>query len=123
MYKNNATLGVGKLDYIIASGTEQKNIQDVFNLESYLHLDEISPMQTSYTQAPEDRDTGGGGDDPSSGTSKTKESPSPSPSSSSSKSAASGIEPSGDGGGEEKDDSSSSSTRDTDAEGTTNRGD
>lgn len=120
MYKNNATLGVGKLDYIIASGTEQKNIQDVFNLESYLHLDEISPMQTSYTQAPEDRDTGG--DDPSSGTSKTKESPSPSPSSSSSKSAASGIEPSG-GGGEEKDDSSSSSTRDTDAEGTTNRGD
>jgi len=121
VYKNNATLGVGKLDYIIASGTEQKNIQDVFNLESYLHLDEISPMQTSYTQAPEDRDTGGG-DDPSSGTSKTKESQSPSPSSS--KSAASGIEPSGDGGGEEKDDSSSSSTRDTDAEGTTNhRGD
>jgi len=120
VYKNNATLGVGKLDYIIASGTEQKNIQDVFNLESYLHLDEISPMQTSYTQAPEDRDTGG--DDPSSGTSKTKESQSPSPSSS--KSAASGIEPSGDGGGEEKDDSSSSSTRDTDAEGTTNhRGD
>lgn len=120
MYKNNATLGVGKLDYIIASGTEQKNIQDVFNLESYLHLDEISPMQTSYTQAPEDRNAGGG-DDPSSGTSETKESPSPS----SSKSAASGIEPSGDGGGEEKDDSSSSSTRDdTDAEGTTNhRGD
>lgn len=122
MYKNNATLGVGKLDYIIASGTEQKNIQDVFNLESYLHLDEISPMQTSYTQAPEDRDAAAGDDDPSSGTSKTKESQSPSPSSS--KSAASGIEPSDDGGGgEEKGDSSSSSTRNTDAKGTTHHGD
>lgn len=80
MYKNNATLGVGKLDYIVASGTKQKNIQDVLTLEKYLHLDEIQPMQTSYTQAPEDREDNSG----SSSSSDKKESSS------------SGIEPSGD---------------------------
>lgn len=80
VYKNNATLGVGKLDYIVASGTKQKNIQDVLTLEKYLHLDEIQPMQTSYTQAPEDREDNSG----SSSSSDKKESSS------------SGIEPSGD---------------------------
>lgn len=54
-YKDNATLGVGKLDYFIASGVKQKNIQDQLNLESFLKLDEIVPMQTSYTQTAEDR--------------------------------------------------------------------
>ena len=54
-YKENATLGVGKLDYFIASGIKQKNIQDQLNLESFLKLDEIVPMQTSYTQTAEDR--------------------------------------------------------------------
>ena len=58
-YKTNATLGVGKLDYIIASGIKQKNIQDQMYLEKFLKLDEIVPMQTSYTQTAEDReDTG-----------------------------------------------------------------
>jgi hypothetical protein len=28
VYRQNATLGIGKLDYIIASGVKQKNIQD-----------------------------------------------------------------------------------------------
>ena len=54
-YKNNATLGIGKLDFIIASGTKQRHINDVFELESYLHLDRIQPLQTSYTQTAEDR--------------------------------------------------------------------
>ena len=54
-YKENATLGVGKLDYFIASGVKQKNIQDQLNLESFLKLDQIVPMQTSYTQTAEDR--------------------------------------------------------------------
>lgn len=53
----NATLGVGKLDYFIASGIKQKNIQDQLNLESFLGLDTITPMQTSYTQTAEDRET------------------------------------------------------------------
>ena len=54
-YKENATLGVGKLDYFIASGIKQKNIQDQLNLESFLKLNEIVPMQTSYTQTADDR--------------------------------------------------------------------
>lgn len=55
IYRSNATLGIGKLDYIIASGIKQKNIEDQLNLESFLKLDKISPMQTSYTQTAEDR--------------------------------------------------------------------
>lgn len=55
IYRNNATLGIGKLDYIIASGVKQKNIQDNFNLEQFLKLDQITPLQTSYTQTAEDR--------------------------------------------------------------------
>ena len=55
VYKDNATLGVNKLDYLIASGINQRNIQDTLNLEGFLKLDEITPMQTSYTQTAEDR--------------------------------------------------------------------
>lgn len=55
-YKENATLGVGKIDYLIASGTKQRHIQDAFHLESFLDLTQITPMQTSYTQTAEDRD-------------------------------------------------------------------
>ena len=55
IYKDNATLGVAKLDYLIASGIKQKNIEDVLDLEEKLHLDRITPMQTSYTQTAEDR--------------------------------------------------------------------
>lgn len=53
VYKDNATLGVGKLDYFVASGIKQKNIKDTFDLESYLKFDSIKPMQTSYTQSAE----------------------------------------------------------------------
>lgn len=56
IYKNNATLGVGKLDYIIASGIKQIDLQDTFELEKFLKLDEIKPMQTSYTQTAVDRE-------------------------------------------------------------------
>lgn len=55
IYKENATLGVGKLDYIIATGIKQKDIVDQLYLEDFLKLDEIKPMQTSYTQTAEDR--------------------------------------------------------------------
>lgn len=55
VYKNNATLGVGKLDYLVASGIKQRNIEDMLDLEQYLHLDKITPMQTSYTQTAADR--------------------------------------------------------------------
>jgi hypothetical protein len=64
-YKDNATLGVGKLDFIVASGIKQRHIQDAFNLESFLDLTQITPMQTSYTQTAEDRADEDGKDDPS----------------------------------------------------------
>lgn len=54
-YKDNATLGVGKLDYIVASGIKQKDISDQLFLEDFLGLNDIKPMQTSYTQTAEDR--------------------------------------------------------------------
>lgn len=55
IYKNNATLGVGKLDYFIAAGVKQINISDQLHLEDFLNLEDITPMQTSYTQTAEDR--------------------------------------------------------------------
>lgn len=54
-YKENATLGVGKIDYIVASGIKQRHIQDIINLESFLDLTQLTPLQTSYTQTAEDR--------------------------------------------------------------------
>lgn len=82
-YKDNATLGIGKIDYIVASGTKQRHIQDVFDLESRLDLTQIVPLQTSYTQTAEDR--------------KQEETPSKS----SEEQKEPGIEPSGDEGSEE----------------------
>lgn len=55
MFRDNATLGVGKLDYFIAAGIKQKDIPDQLSLEDHLHLNDITPMQTSYTQTAEDR--------------------------------------------------------------------
>ena len=55
VFKNNATLGVNKIDYLIASGIEQKHISDVLLLEKTLGLENITPMQTSYTQTAKDR--------------------------------------------------------------------
>lgn len=54
-FKTNATLGVGKLRYVVASGIKQKNIQDTLYLETFLGLNNLTPMQTSYTQTAEDR--------------------------------------------------------------------
>lgn len=55
-FKDNATLGVAKIDYIIASGIKQRNISDTFELEKYLDLNNnITPFQTSFTQTAEDR--------------------------------------------------------------------
>ncbi len=58
-YRNNATLGVNKLDFVIASGVKQMHIEDQLKLENFLHFDKITPMQTSYTQTAEDRSNDG----------------------------------------------------------------
>lgn len=63
VFKTNATLGVNKIDYIIASGIEQKNISDVLKLEQTLGLEDITPMQTSYTQTAEDRNAASGSEE------------------------------------------------------------
>lgn len=49
-YKESATLGVGKMEFIIASWTKQSHIQSKMELEDFLKLDELKPLSTSYTQ-------------------------------------------------------------------------
>lgn len=71
VYKDNATLGVGKIDYFIAAGVKQKNLADMLDLEKYLHLDRITPMQTSYTQTAEDREEDSTKNDDKGSTNKT----------------------------------------------------
>jgi hypothetical protein len=55
VYRQNATLGVGKIDYLVASGIKQKHIEDTFELESFLDLSRITPLQSSHTQTADDR--------------------------------------------------------------------
>lgn len=49
-YKEGATLGVTKLEYIVASGVKQVNLDSKFELEDMLQLDKLKPLSTSYTQ-------------------------------------------------------------------------
>lgn len=49
-YKEGATLGVNKLEYIVASGVKQVNLASKFELEDVLKLDQLKPLSTSYTQ-------------------------------------------------------------------------
>jgi hypothetical protein len=49
IYRNNATLGVGKLQFVVASGMDQKHINDQLKLEEMLGLNNIKPLQSSYT--------------------------------------------------------------------------
>lgn len=58
-YKEGATLGVSKLEYIIASGIKQVNIGSKIELENYLQLDKLKPLSTAYTQ----KDNNKSGDD------------------------------------------------------------
>lgn len=50
IYKEGATLGVGKLEYIVSTGTKQVDIQAKIDLEGFLKLDQLKPLSTSYTQ-------------------------------------------------------------------------
>ena len=49
-YKEGATLGVTKLEYIVASGVKQVTLKNKIELENLLKLDELKPLSTSYTQ-------------------------------------------------------------------------
>lgn len=50
LYKEGATLGITKLEYIVATGIKQINLASKIELEDYLKLDKLKPLSTSYTQ-------------------------------------------------------------------------
>ena len=47
--KEGATLGVSKLEYIVGLGTKQVDIPAKIELESFLKLESLTPLSTSYT--------------------------------------------------------------------------
>lgn len=52
IYHQSATLGIGVLDYIIASGTKQVDLEASLQLESKLNLvSRLTPLQSSHTQS------------------------------------------------------------------------
>lgn len=50
IYRNGATLGVSKLEYLIGLGNKQIDIPSKLRIEEYLQLDKLKPLSTSYTQ-------------------------------------------------------------------------
>lgn len=48
-YKEGATLGASKLEYIVSLGTKQVDIPSKIELESFLKLENLTPLSTSYT--------------------------------------------------------------------------
>lgn len=48
-FKEGATLGTSKLEYIVGLGTKQIDIPSKVELEDFLKLDELTPLSTSYT--------------------------------------------------------------------------
>lgn len=50
LYKEGATLGITKLEYIVSTGIKQINLESKITLENYLKLDQLKPLSVSYTQ-------------------------------------------------------------------------
>jgi hypothetical protein len=51
-YRSNAEYGVGKLDFIVASGIRQIDLESTLTLEESLSLDtRLTPLQSSHTQS------------------------------------------------------------------------
>lgn len=48
-YKEGATLGASKLEYIVGLGTKQVDISSKIELEEFLKLKNLTPLSTSYT--------------------------------------------------------------------------
>lgn len=51
VYKDGATLGASKLEYIVALGVKQIDIPHKLKVEELLQLDQLKPLSTSYTQS------------------------------------------------------------------------
>lgn len=63
LYRESATVGIGKLEAVVASGVKQRSLQDRAKLEQMINLDSmLKPLQSSHTmsgngqtdQAPQD---------------------------------------------------------------------
>ena len=50
-YRKNAEYGIGKLELIVGSGTKQTQLQDKLELEDYLGLNKLKPLNSSHTQS------------------------------------------------------------------------
>lgn len=51
-YRNNASLGVGIVDFMVATGIKQTDIESTLELEEFLDLrNRLLPLQSSYTQS------------------------------------------------------------------------
>lgn len=52
LYRQNATLGVGILNYVVAAGTKQIDLNSTLDLDEHLRLNErLRPLQSSHTQS------------------------------------------------------------------------
>ena len=55
VFRENAKLGVGILNFIVASGIKQKNIESYLDMEENLGLaTRLKPLQSSYTVSGKD---------------------------------------------------------------------
>jgi hypothetical protein len=52
MYRDSATVGIGKLEAVVSTGVKQRNLQDRAKLEQIINLDSmLKPLQTSHTMS------------------------------------------------------------------------
>lgn len=52
LYRENATVGIGKLEAVVATGVKQRSLQDRAKLEQMINLDSmLKPLQSSHTMS------------------------------------------------------------------------
>ena len=52
LYRESATVGIGKLEAVIATGVKQRSLQDRAKLEQMINLDSmLKPLQSSHTMS------------------------------------------------------------------------
>lgn len=52
LYRENATVGIGKLEAVVATGVKQRSLQDRAKLEQMINLDfMLKPLQSSHTMS------------------------------------------------------------------------
>ena len=52
LYRESATVGIGKLEAVVATGVKQRSLQDRAKLEQMINLDSmLKPLQSSHTMS------------------------------------------------------------------------